>query len=97
MRFAVNEPALRPVARRGAGGACRPPERAVVGRASLWPGAGPGDELGAFTERLLVEHVSRRPARHGLGRWFRLARTTTAAERRALPGSRSRALTASGQ
>jgi hypothetical protein len=100
VRFAVNEPAPRPVARRGAGGVHRPPDGVVAGRVPLACDGPPEVHLGAFTERLLVEHVSARPSRRGrgrgLGRWLRAVRAT-ARERRLPPGPGVRALTASGR
>ena len=96
MRFAVNEPVPRPVALRGAGGAHRPPDAAVAGRAPRPCDGLPEVSLGAFTERLLVEHVAASPPRRGIGRWLRAVRT--ADRERPLPlGSGVRALTASGR
>jgi hypothetical protein len=96
VRFAVNEPAPRPVALRGAGGVHRPPDAAVAGRVPQSYAGPPEVHLGSFTERLLVEHVSARPPRRGLGRWLRAVRTS-ARERRLPPGPGVRALTASGR
>jgi hypothetical protein len=99
VRFAVNEPAPRPVAMRGAGGVHphRPPDAAGAGRVPLAYDGPPEVHLGAFTERLLVEHVSERRPRRGLGRWLRRAVRTPAGERRLPPGPGVRALTASGR
>jgi hypothetical protein len=96
VRFAVNEPAPRPVARRGAGGVRRQPDVAVAGRVPPSYAGPPEVHLGSFTERLLVERVSARPPRRRLGRWLRAVRTP-GGERRLPPGPGVRALTASGR
>lgn len=96
MRFAVNEPAPRPVALRGADGVRRPPDAAVAGRVPRPCDGPPEVHLGSFTERLLVVHASTPPSRRGLGRWLRALRTADR-ERRLPPGAGVRALTASGR